>query len=350
MRAPMKDYYDILQVSPTAAPEVIKAAYRALIRRVHDDGDPRTRNGELAREYNEAHEVLSDAAKRRTYDLARTNRAGDEIRAEVRYRILSEIAEGAIGKTYKAEDLLDGGIVCIKECIDPNDPRKREQMERVLLRELKVMRNLRHHAIPPVLHAIRMPSGKLALVMGFMEGKTIEQWVEQLGALHPESVAWVIERTLNALWYLHAPENRVIHGDIKPQNIIANDETHTVALVDFGLAMVKPSANAKPIGWTDDYAPPEQEQRLGPLLPQSDFYSLGMTMVFMLGGSLEWVQRKEIPGYVPDLLVAFIKKLIPRDVLSRPEDAGKLFHEFRELRVQLFGRDHSGIEPMRAAH
>lgn len=345
MRAPTKDYYGILQVIPGASHDVIKGAYRALMQRVHTDHDARQRYADLAREVNEAYGVLGDAEQRCAYDRTRANVAGSEVRAEIRYRILAEIAEGAIGKTYKAEDVLDGGIVCIKECLTlaADDPIP----ERVLLRELMVMRTLRHHAIPQVLHAIRMPNGKLALVMGFMTGKTVEQWVEQLGALHPESVVWITERTLNALWYLH--DHRVVHGDIKPQNIIADDELHTSALVDFGLAMVKPHADSRPIGWTESFAPPEQEERLGPLLPESDFFSLGMTMLYMLGGGLEWVQRKEAPGYVPDELVAFIRRLIPRDVLSRPRKAEALYKELKALRPKLFQRDHSGTDPIRAA-
>jgi curved DNA-binding protein CbpA len=62
------DYYDILQVSPHAAPEIIKAAYRALSKTMHPDGGG---SDELSAVITEASEVLLDAVKRQRYDLER---------------------------------------------------------------------------------------------------------------------------------------------------------------------------------------------------------------------------------------------------------------------------------------
>ena len=67
----MKDYYDILQVSPNAEPEVVGAAYRRLARKYHPDAYAGPDATERMRELNEAYEVLSDPAKRAEYDRAR---------------------------------------------------------------------------------------------------------------------------------------------------------------------------------------------------------------------------------------------------------------------------------------
>jgi DnaJ-class molecular chaperone len=69
----MRDYYEVLQVSPDADPEVIEKAYRVLARKRHPDaraGDRRAH--EMMVELNEAYAVLSDPAKRTAYDASRT--------------------------------------------------------------------------------------------------------------------------------------------------------------------------------------------------------------------------------------------------------------------------------------
>lgn len=71
----MKNYYDLLQVSPTASTEVIDSAWKALIRQCHPDsaGDnPKKKREyeERSRELNQAHDVLSDKKKRASYDTS----------------------------------------------------------------------------------------------------------------------------------------------------------------------------------------------------------------------------------------------------------------------------------------
>ena len=63
-----KDYYRILQLDPSAEPEVIEAAYRRLASMYHPDVNQSAGAGERMRDINEAHSVLSDEASRRDYD------------------------------------------------------------------------------------------------------------------------------------------------------------------------------------------------------------------------------------------------------------------------------------------
>lgn len=67
----MKDYYDILQVSSQAEPEVIEAAYRRLARKYHPDVNSDAAAAQRMREMNEAYEILSDPVERRAYDSER---------------------------------------------------------------------------------------------------------------------------------------------------------------------------------------------------------------------------------------------------------------------------------------
>ena len=97
------------------------------------------------------------------------------------------------------------------------------------------------------------------------------------------------------------------------------------------------------------FAPPEQiESAEGdtpkPLLPESDFYSLGKLMIYMLGGGLEAVKKNIVPKDAPSILCEFIKRLTNPDPLCRPR--GDLVDEIRKLRVSAFGRARSGMKPI----
>jgi hypothetical protein len=80
----MKDYYDMLQVSPNAGPDVIEAAYRRLARKYHPDVNRDPAATERMRELNEAYEVLSDSTRRAEYDalLARAPARGGSARPD----------------------------------------------------------------------------------------------------------------------------------------------------------------------------------------------------------------------------------------------------------------------------
>lgn len=68
-----KTFYDVLQVSPNADPEIIKAAYRSLCQRHHPDKNPDNPDAEkIIKIINRAYEVLSDSVKRSGYDAALT--------------------------------------------------------------------------------------------------------------------------------------------------------------------------------------------------------------------------------------------------------------------------------------
>lgn len=328
-------YYDLLEVSPRARPEVIQAAYRALVKIQHPDhGGSDTVTAAI----NIAYDTLSDPAKRAEYDREQPNSTGGKIIGGV-YRVIREIAEGGFGTTYVGEHILLKEPVCIKHCsnVSPLD-------EEILVREAKAVWNLRHFGIPTMQNLIRLEDRSLALVMSYIPGPTLTEIVKRTGPLDPEHVAWITERALNVLMYLH--HHGVVHGDIKPQNIIVQPDDHLLTLVDYGLSMVKPTGGSTNSGFTPLFAPPEQEQGTT-LLPESDFYALGMTMIFALSGSVELVASKQVPKNTPAPLKEFIRRLIVRDVLARPNwKKENLWETIQMVRAESFGRRHSSMKPI----
>jgi serine/threonine protein kinase len=333
--APIVDYYEILQVTPRATENVIQAAYRALAKIHHPDFTPDTQ-GQAMRLINEAYHTLSDPARRSAYDKDRTPET-DKVFGD--YKIIQQIASGGFGTTYLAEYLPLKEHVCLKHChkVSP-------EYTSILMAEAKAIWNLRHYALPTIRGMQRMPDGSWALIMSYIPGPTIEQIVNKTGKIEPEHMAWIGQRILNALKYLH--DHGVIHGDVKPQNIIIQPVTHQAALVDFGLAMVKPKRHDRSMGYTPRFAPPEEEEGRV-LVPESDLYSFGMTLIYGLSGSTAHVERKQIPASVPQPFADFIKRLVVREVKNRPHwGLEDLCDTMSQVRVESFGRGHSNMKPL----
>lgn len=323
------DYYTMLGLHPKASTEVVKAAYRALVKKYQGDE-------QRLRKLNEANEVLSDEVKRAEYDQEKAKPPGKVIGE---YRLISKIAEGGFGTTYKAENIVLGKLVCIKHALNvsPED-------EALLLDEARTIWDLRHWGIPAMRDILRMPDKSLALVMSFIEGKNLSEIMEGYpSGLEPEHVAWIGERCLNTLKYLHM--HGVIHGDMKPQNVMVQAESHTVTLVDYGLSHVRPSSGGLAKGYTPYFAAPEVIDG-GVPLPESDLFGLGMTMVYLLGGDVTTVK---VPSTTPPNMVQFIKRLIKRDPLQRPRvwQDEDLCDTIKTVREKDFGRTASGMKPLK---
>ncbi len=161
-------------------------------------------------------------------------------------------------------------------------------------------------------------------------------------------MAWIVERALNALRYIHY--QGIVHGDLKPHNIIVEPDKHLASIVDFGLSRIKPKAKSGNKGYTEFFSAPEVISG-GTILPESDFYSLGMTMIYALSGDAEHVLRREVPTDTPEPMQRFIRKLVVRDPLSRPRwpkdpDTYDLWDEFLKARKESFGRNRSKLKPI----
>lgn len=326
---PAEDFYSILEVSPKASYEVIHAAYRELAKKHANTNEPRMRA------LNDAKDALFEDDARKAYDAKRALKKGAVLGS---WKLLSEIAEGGFGKTYKAEHVITGLPACVKHAsnISPQD-------EQIMLEEAKSIWDLRHHSIPVIRDLGRLDDGSFIIVMSYVPGPTLEKVIEKNGGeLDPEHVAWIGERVLGVFRYLHY--NGVIHGDMKPQNVIIQPDSHQVVVVDYGLSMIRPNAKSASKGYTPFYASPEAI-RGDPLLPESDMFSLGVTMIAALGGDID---RREVPKSTPGPLCDFIKTLIRTDIRSRPHwGKENLIDTLQGVRETAFGRKASSMKPLK---
>jgi len=329
------NYYELLQVSPNADQDIIEAAAKALLKKHHPDV-PNGRTS-LSREILDAKNTLTDQSLRQAYDANLRSKHGNQIGS---YIVTRKIAEGGFGRVFEGYHRLLDEKVCVKHNINISN-----YDTELFIKEAKAIWNLRHHALPAVRDMVMLDDGSCALVMSYIEGLTLMQIVEELEKkgklLDPETGCWIMSRVLDALRYLHF--NGVIHGDVKPQNVIVQPEIHSCVLVDFGLAAVRPTKASKPDGFTPLFASPESLQDK-PLLPESDLYSLGLTMIYAFGGD---PKNKKIPSSVPKEIRDFLSELVIYDIKQRPHwNKTDLLAQLADVRMKVFGREHTNMKSL----
>jgi len=246
------------------------------------------------------------------------------------YKILKVIAEGGSGRTYLAEHKLINKKVVIKQSLFKSD-----EGQKIILHEASLLWDINHWALPTVKDIIINEEGDVLMVMSHIDGEELAKHIEEKGPVDIETCCWISQRILSALYYLHF--NGIVHRDVKPANIIVNFKTHIATLVDFGLSSQKPDGKPDKRGYTPYFAPPEQIKGRPPI-PESDIYSIGMSMIYMLGGN---IKTSNLPPSIPDILEDFIYEMVKRDPGKRPKCCKEMNNKLGEIRKKLFNREHT---------
>jgi serine/threonine protein kinase len=241
-----------------------------------------------------------------------------------RYRILRIVGRGGLGTVYQVASNTYGAnaIFALKELVDTN-PGARKQFEL----ESRWLRELNHDSIPKVRESFEWES-RVYLVMDFVDGENLEQYLHRTGKPLPEGQAlrWLLP-ICDALHYLHTRTPPLLHRDVKPANIIVTPSGHPV-LVDFGIAKAHlPGMNqtvtfVRKAG-TEGYAPPEQYAANGMTGPWSDVYALGATLYQLLTGRVPRTAVDRIthadPMPSPRALVSTVSPLTNQAIMRSME-------------------------------
>jgi len=233
-----------------------------------------------------------------------------------RYRVVKLIGEGGFGAVYQANDerFQATRIVAIKEMSDAN--LSASERERALVdfrREANLLGQLNHPNLPQVSDFFEEGT-KAYLVMEFIEGKTLEQALEEADGPLDEALVmgWALQLCA-VLHYLHSRKPPIIFRDMKPSNIMVTGDNQ-LKLIDFGIARIFKTSATKDttLLGSQGYAPLEQYGR-GQSDPRSDIYALGATLYHLLTGN--------VPADAPSRRVNPHVFLTPRQLNQRISQA-----------------------------
>ena len=239
------------------------------------------------------------------------------------YQIYWCICVGEVAYIFKGAS--ENDVVYLKMAINPED-------NDLIDCEYDVLSTLRHQSLPYVEKEITINSSNTILMREVKGISMPDLMKEYQGGVPAEHVMWMLERMLSVVGYLHS--NFVVHGNIKPENIIINKNNHNVSLL--GLSFCIKCANMPDTHYkivNAFYTAPEVN-KTAKVLPSSDIYSIGKVAIELLGGNIE---TNEIPSFVDSRVREFIKKMVSLDPEDRPNDAWELWTELRKIRTAVFG-------------
>ncbi|WP_214482638.1 Stk1 family PASTA domain-containing Ser/Thr kinase [Bacillus sp. SM2101] len=199
-----------------------------------------------------------------------------------RYDLVEVVGGGGMANVYLAKDMILDREVAIK--VLRLDFSHDEDFIRRFRREAQAATSLSHPNIVTI-YDVGEEDNIYYIVMEYVRGKTLKQYIQAYAPLSVQETLNIMEQLTSAI--SHAHQNQIVHRDIKPQNILVNNNG-TVKITDFGIAMALSSTtitHTNSVLGSVHYLSPEQA-RGGLANKKSDIYSLGIVMFELLTGEI----------------------------------------------------------------
>ncbi len=209
-----------------------------------------------------------------------TERLASETIVDGRYRVVGRIGSGGMADVYCAEDLQLGRNVALKVLHSrfAADAEFRERFRR----EARSAAGLNHQNVVSIYDRGEW-DGNYYIAMEYLDGRSLKEIVQRDGPLAPDYAIDLTVQVLRAARFAHA--RGIIHRDIKPHNVIV-DEEGRAKVTDFGIARAAGASDMTQTGsimGTAQYLSPEQAQGHAVSEP-SDLYSAGIMLYELLTG------------------------------------------------------------------
>lgn len=255
------------------------------------------------------------------------------------FSVIERAGQGQFGVTWVAMEEGSGRKCIIKEFsfVGGIDVRQLEAIEK----EAMLLSHLDHKGIPEFVRFISEES-RVLLIYRFVEGTDLVKRVQSGKMFVENEVLDIALQLADILEYLGGFSPPVIHRDIKPANIIMDDKGR-VKLIDFGAVRNRLMNDKQTIGGSESvtgtFGYMAFEQFCGRALPQSDIYSLGVTLIFLLSltdptelrsvdGTLDFSGRVSISRNLQRVL----EKMTAHDWKNRYPSAGELKEDLTAIK------------------
>ena len=253
------------------------------------------------------------------------------------FRLESKLGRGGMGEVWKAWDPTAERFVVVK--LVPSDVQNAEEEMARVKETFARVHDLQHQHVCPLYLLGNDPQRGYFVVMKFIDGQTLSAYrrtyVARHGSFPLEQVIRVLGPVADALDYAHA--HKVIHRDIKPQNILVVGDADDVQIVDFGLAaqiqtsLSRVSQVRMDTSGTRPYMAPEQ-WKAGFQDARTDQYSLGVVAYELLSGCLPF----ESPDF--DILRACVLNDPPEQLADQPQNVDRaIARALAKRREERFG-------------
>jgi serine/threonine protein kinase len=266
------------------------------------------------------------------------------------YEIARALGRGGMGAVYLARERSLDRLVAVK-VLRPDLAESAESRER-FRREARIAGQLTHPGILP-LHSFGEIDGVWYFVMGYVRGQSLAERLRLEGALPAHEVLRILTELADALDWAH--RHGVIHRDIKPGNILLDDESGRTILADFGISKLKDAADSLTVTgavWgSPQYMSPEQGIGSSDVDERSDIYSLGAVAYAMLAGcepfagvgsealayrrlSHDPVPLQTVAPSTPADLASVVMRCLARDRAMRWSNASELREALARLNAE----------------
>jgi len=264
------------------------------------------------------------------------------------FKLEKKLGQGGMGTVFLATQVSLDRKVALKT-LSPEFAKKPDFVQR-FLREARSMAKLHHPNVVQV-YAADSVSGVHYAAIEFIDGQSMQKWMDQLGQLSVGDALHVCLVCAEALH--HAHELNMIHRDIKPDNILVTKKG-IVKVADFGLAKaldedVSMTQSGTGLG-TPLYMAPEQARNAKHVDKRSDIYALGSTLYYFLTGKLpftgentleliiakekgQFTSTRRLNSLVPERLDLMIDKMIAKDPAHRYGDCAEIIRDLQSLNL-----------------
>lgn len=262
----------------------------------------------------------------------RCRSCGSTLLLKSRYRILQPLSRGTGHRTFLA---LDEHRPSQPNCtIQQFSATSRGEIEGAI----NLIEAACEHPQLPDFFASFTDEGYLYLVQDYVEGENLAEELESAGNFSDRQIRELLEDILPVLQWMH--DRQLIHGDLKPENLIRREADHRLMLVDLG--SVRPTKGKRntlsgtAMG-SAEYAAPEQLQ--GRAIPSSDLYSLGAICIGLLTDMTPfnlfdpqtdtWMWRSHLQTRVSPQLGRIIDRLLQASLRDRYRSAAEVLADLQ---------------------